>query len=92
MTVGMALAMNQVNQKTAGTKSVFLMRKTEETEYRVYKLDASFPSGTANVIGLIPGDILLVPGKGIVKANDFIDQYAGQLLPVTPGAGIYFVP
>jgi hypothetical protein len=50
MTVGMALAMNQVNQKTAATKSVFLMRKTEETGYRVYMFDASFPSGTANVI------------------------------------------
>ena len=92
MTVGMVLAMSQVNQKTAGTKSLFLMRKIEDNKYGVYKLDASFPSGTAHVTNLIPGDILFVPRKGIVKAGDFIDHYARQLLPVTPGAGVYFVP
>ena len=92
MTVGMVLAMSQVNQKTAGTKSVFLMRKIEDKKYGGYKLDASFPSGTAHVTNLIPGDILFVPRKGIVKAGDFIEQYARQLLPVTPGIGAYVVP
>jgi protein involved in polysaccharide export with SLBB domain len=92
MTVGMALALGQVNLKTAGPKSVFLMRKVEDNKYRVYKLDASFPNGTANVIQLTPGDILFVPRKGIVKADDFIEQYARQLLPVTPSAGVYVAP
>jgi hypothetical protein len=90
--VGMALAMSQVNQKTAGTKSVFLMRKVEDDKYWVYKLDASFPYGMAHIVPLIPGDILFVPRKGIVKADDFIEQYGRQLLPVTPGAGIYVAP
>jgi polysaccharide export outer membrane protein len=92
MTVGMALAMSQVNQKTAGVKSVFLMRRVEDNKYRVYKMDASFPNGTAHAVQLAAGDILFVPRKGITKVGDFIDQYVRQLLPVTPGAGIYLVP
>jgi polysaccharide biosynthesis/export protein len=92
MTVAMALAMSQVNLKTAGTKSVFLMRRIEDSKYRVYKLDTSFPSGTANVIQMVAGDILFVPRKGIVKSDDFIDQYIRQLLPVTPSAGVYLAP
>src|SRR5258708_10863663 len=84
MTVAMALAMSQVNQKTSGLKSVFLVRDTPEHKYRVYKLDASLPNGSARDIEVEPGDILFVPRKGIAKADDFIDQYVRQLLPATP--------
>ena len=86
MTVATAIALSQVSQKTAGTKSVFLIRSAEDAKYRVYKLDASFPNGSARDIAMAPGDILFVPRKGIVKADDFMEQYFRQLLPATPNA------
>jgi len=99
MTVAMVLAESQVNQKTAGTRSVFLIRNAEEGKYRVYKLDASLPGGTAQEISVLPGDVLFVPRKGIVKADDWVEQWFRQLLPAsasgsasvifTPGSSIY---
>ena len=93
-TVAMVLAMSQVSQKTAGTKSVFLIRGTEEGKYRVYKLDASLPGGNARDIQVEPRDVLFVPRKFIVKADDFMDQYVRELLPATPSASttVLFTP
>jgi polysaccharide export outer membrane protein len=82
MTVGMLLAMSQVNQKTAGTKSVILMRNTGEKRYNVYQLNASFPDGMGNIVQIFAGDILFVPRKGITKVDDFIQRYVKDLLPV----------
>jgi protein involved in polysaccharide export with SLBB domain len=92
MTVGMLLAMGQVNQKTAGTKSVFLMRNVEGHKYNVYRLDASFPDGTGHGVEISAGDILFVPRKGIVKADDVMQQYIKDLLPVTPSVSLFWVP
>ena len=93
LTVGMVLAMGQVNQKTAA-KSVFLTRAAESGKYRIYKLDASMPFGTGGNIEVAPGDILFVPRKGIVKADDFMEQWIRQLLPATPSASasVLFTP
>jgi polysaccharide export outer membrane protein len=93
-TVAMVLAMSQVNQRSGSTKSVYIMRLAEGGKYRVYKLDASFPGGSARDIEVAPGDVLFVPRKGIVKADDFIEQYFRQLLPATPSAGasVVFTP
>jgi polysaccharide export outer membrane protein len=82
-TVGMLLAMSQVNQRTAGIKSVFLMRNTGEHKYNVYQLDASFPDGIGHGVQIFAGDILFVPRKGIIKADDFIQRYVKDLLPAT---------
>lgn len=90
MLAGMLLAMSQVNQKTAGTKSVFLMRNTGEHNYRVYQLDASFPDGTGNGVQIFAGDILFVPRKGIIKADEFIQQYVKDLLPI--GTNLFLAP
>ena len=94
VTVAMVLAMSQVSQKTGGTKSVFLIRGSEEGKYKVYKLDASLPGGSARDIDVAPGDILFVPRKAIVKADDFMDQYVRELLPATPStsATVLFTP
>jgi polysaccharide export outer membrane protein len=89
-TVAMALAMSQVNQKQAGAKSVFLIRPTEDGNYRVYQLDASFPDGSAGPIVLAAGDILFVPRKRIVKADDFIEQWIRNLLPVSTNGSIFY--
>ncbi len=88
MTVAMVLALSQVSQKNASVKSVFLIRGSEDGKYRVYKLNASLPDGNGGNVQAAPGDILFVPRKGIVKADDFMDLYARQLLPVTPTAGV----
>lgn len=86
MTVAMALAASQVSQKTAGTKSVFLIRAMEKDKFNAYKLDATFPGGSACGLYLMPGDVLFVPRKAIVKADDFMDLYIRELLPATPSA------
>jgi len=90
MTVGMLLAMSQVNHKTAGTKSVFLMRNTGEDKYSVYQLDASFPDGIGHGIQIFAGDILFVPRKGIIKVDDFVQRYVKDLLPVN--FGVFYNP
>jgi len=92
MTVGMLLAMSQVNQKTAGTKSVFLLRNTGEHQYGVYQLDASLPDGTGHGVQISAGDILFVPRKGITKAGDFMQQYVKDLLPLSFGASLFYLP
>ncbi len=94
MTVAAVLATSQVSERTAATKSVFLMRLAEAGKYRVFKLDASFPGGMARDLDVAPGDILFVPRKGIVKADEFIEQYFRQLLPVSSSASasVLFTP
>ncbi len=94
LTVAMALAASQVSQKTAGTKSVFLIRSMGDDKFTAYKLDATFPGGSATGIYLMPGDVLFVPRKAIVKADDFMDLYVRELLPATPSANatVLFTP
>jgi hypothetical protein len=57
-------------------------------------LDASLPVGKSRDLQILPGDVLFVPRKFIVKADDFVDQYVRQLLPGTPnvGANVLFTP
>ena len=90
MTVGAVLAMSQVNQKTAKSHSIFLMRNSGERKYSVYQLDASLPNGTGNGVQILAGDILFVPRKGIVKTGDAIEQYVKNLLPF--GTSVFFNP
>jgi polysaccharide export outer membrane protein len=87
MTIGMVLAASQAEQKTAGLKSVFLIRNMGGT-YHAYRLDAAFPDGTSRDVYLAPGDILFVPRKFIVKAGDFVEQYIRNILPATPTGGV----
>jgi len=94
MTVAMALASAQVLGKSGKATSTFLIRAAEEGHYNVYKIDASFPTGEARNIEVAPGDVLFVPKKAIVKADDFIDLWVRQLLPATPTASttVLFTP
>ena len=94
MTVTMALASAQVLDKTGKPKSTFLIRAAGAGHYNVYKLDASFPAGSARDIEIVPGDVLFVPKKMIANADDFVDMWVRQLLPVTPNVGtsILFTP
>lgn len=94
MTVAMALAVSQAKQRTAGLHSVFLIRRSDTNRYRVYKLDASLPGGKSRDVQMQPGDLLFVPRKFIVKADDFMEQYVRDLLPGTPtlGTDVIFTP
>jgi len=94
MTVAMALASAQVLEKTGKPKSTFLIRAAGAGHYNVYKVDASFPTGSARDIEIIPGDVLFVPKKMIANADDFVDMWVRQLLPATPnvGASVLFTP
>lgn len=94
MTVAMALASAQVLGKTGKPKSTFLIRAAGAGHYNVYKLDASFPTGSARDIEIVPGDVLFVPKKIIANADDFVDLWVRQLIPATPtlGASVIFTP
>jgi protein involved in polysaccharide export with SLBB domain len=94
LTLAMALAVSHVNHKTAGLKSVFLIRALEPGKFSAYKLDASLPVGKCRDLQILPGDVLFVPRKFIVKADDFMEQYVRQLLPATPNAAadVLFTP
>jgi len=94
MTVAMVLASAQVLEKTGKPKSTFLIRAAGAGHYNVYKLDASFPTGSARDIEIVPGDVLFVPKKIIANADDFVDMWVRQLLPATPsvGASVLFTP
>jgi protein involved in polysaccharide export with SLBB domain len=94
LTLAMTLAVSHVNHKTAGLKSVFLIRASEPGKFNAYKLDASLPVGTCRDLQILPGDVLFVPRKFIVKADDFMEQYVRQLLPATPNAAanVLFTP
>jgi len=94
MTVGMVLAMSQLNPKSANTKSVFLVRATDDDKYRVYKLNASLPGGDGAEVQVAPGDVFFVPRSGIVKADDFMDHYVRELLPgsLNAAADVLFTP
>lgn len=94
LTLAMALTASHVNQKTAGIKSVFLIRASEPGKFNAYKLDASLPVGKSRDLQILPGDVLFVPRKFIVKADDFMDQYVRELLPATPNAAaeVLFTP
>ena len=94
MTVGMVLASAQVLGKTGKPKSTFLIRAVSAGHYNVYKLDASYPTGPALDIEIVPGDVLFVPKKIIANADDFVDMWVRQLLPATPsvGASVLFTP
>jgi protein involved in polysaccharide export with SLBB domain len=94
MRVGMVLAMSQVIQKSANTKSVFLIRATEDAKYRVYKLNTALPGGDGADVQVAPGDVYFVPRSGIVKADDFMEHYVRQLLPgsLNAAADVLFTP
>ena len=94
LTVGMVLAMSQVIQKSANTKSVFLIRATEDAKYRVYKLNTALPGGDGADVQVVPGDVYFVPRSGIVKADDFMEHYVRQLLPgsLNAAADVLFTP
>jgi polysaccharide export outer membrane protein len=94
MTVAMALASAQILDKSGKPKSTFLVRSAGAGHYIVYKLDASFPSGSAASIEVVAGDVLFVPKKAIAKADDFIDLWVRQLVPATPSANtsVLFTP
>jgi polysaccharide export outer membrane protein len=88
MTVAMALASAQILNKSGKPSSTFLIRAAGTGHYNVYKLDGSFPTGSAASIEVVAGDILFVPKKFIAKADDFIDLWVRQLLPATPSANL----
>jgi polysaccharide export outer membrane protein len=94
MTVAMAVASAQILDKSGKPKSAFLLRAAEPGHYNVYKIDASFPAGNARNIQVAGGDVIFIPKKAIAKADDFIDQWIRQLLPVSSSANtsILFTP
>lgn len=92
MTVAQMLASAEPDMVKGDISSVLLIRKNPDGEQSTaYKVDARFASGANRDVYLAPGDIVVVPRKGIVLAGDFIQQYVRDLLPPQLGLNMGFV-
>ncbi len=71
--------------------SVLLVRKNKEEEgSKAYEINADYRSGQGRDVYLMPGDIVVVPRKGIVLVGDVIQQYVRDLLPPQLGLNMGF--
>lgn len=92
LTVAQMIASSDPDMVKGDVSSVLLIRKKPDAEQSTaYKVDARFASGDGRDVYLVPGDIVIVPRKGIVLAGDFVQQYVRDLLPPQLGLNMGFV-
>ena len=92
VTVAQMLASSEPDMVKGDVSSVLLIRKNPGSEQSTaYKVDARFAAGSGRDVYLSPGDIVVVPRKGIVLAGDFVQQYVRDLLPPQLGMNMSFV-
>ncbi len=76
---------------TARTDSVILLRQSGAAAPEIIKLDLKRLAKDQAMTTLQPHDVLFVPMSRIAKVDQFIDQYARQLLPISLTAGFSYV-
>ena len=76
---------------TARTDSVILLRQSGEAKPTTVRLDLKRLDKDQAMTILQPHDVLFVPMSRIAKVDQFIDQYARQLLPISLTAGFSYV-
>ncbi len=90
MTIGQLLFESRVNIRTANLKNIVLVRKITPTEYKAYKIDASFNNGKERDLYLKPGDMVFIPRNTITKLGDFVQQYIRNIIPPSMNIGLGF--
>ena len=93
MTAAQALAAALPNMVDGDIKSVVLIRKDEANpeQYIGYLVNGDFAEGNAMNVYLSPGDVIVVPRKGIVMAGDAVRQYIKDILPFNMNVSYGFV-
>lgn len=78
-------------RRSARTDSVMLLRDVPGQKPSARRLDLKdFDKGDAAVV-LEPNDVLFVPQSRIAKADNFVDQYIRQLIPISMTAGFSYL-
>lgn len=88
LTMGQMLAQSDVLERDADLSSVLLVRKDNDMDYVVYKVDSRFSKGVERDIYLTPGDIVVVPRNNITIIGDFVQKYIRDIIP--PQMNIYY--
>lgn len=93
MTVAQILAAAAPDMVNGDVSQTVLVRKdvNDPERYISYLVNADFSTGNARNIYVSPGDIVVVPRKGIVLAGDFVRQYIEDLIPAQLGVNYGFV-
>ena len=93
MTVAQALASALPNMIDGDIESVVLIRKDEHQadHYISYLVNGDFAKGDARNVYLSPGDVVVVPRKGIAMAGDAVRQYIKDVLPFNMNVTYGFV-
>lgn len=82
-------------EETADINEVILVRHADgkRCSYKVnIKPSLAGKGKPAEMVYLEPRDIIFVPQKGIVNADQWVDQYIRQLLPINPSMDTFVAP
>lgn len=79
---------------TAESKDVRLFRRKEDNTYENWAIDLAgrLDSGKSlsDQFELLPSDVIYVPKSGIAEANEVVEQYIRNMLPVQFGIGFSY--
>ncbi|MBI5094666.1 MAG: polysaccharide export protein [Candidatus Hydrogenedentes bacterium] len=67
---------------TAKLKHVVLLREVDETHTEVLIVDLKHILSTGQDVPLKPGDVVYVPRKDLVRAQEFVGRFTGSLSPL----------
>lgn len=83
MTVAMAIAASAPDTVRGDLRQTILVRRDETCDegYQSYLVDGDFASGDAKNVYLMPGDVVIIPRKGIALAGDKVQLYIRDMVP-----------
>lgn len=92
MTVAMAIAASAPDTVKGDLRQTILVRKDEECSdgFKPYLVNADFASGDANNVYMMPGDVVIIPRKGIALAGDNVQMYIRDIVPPHMSMGYIF--
>ena len=67
---------------TAKLKHVVLLREVDETHTEVLIVDLKHILSTGQDVALKPGDVVYLPRKDLVRAQEFVSRFTGSLSPL----------
>ena len=91
MTVAMAVAASAPDTVKGDLKQTILVRRDEcRKMYLSYLVNADFSNGIARNVYLMPGDVVVIPRKGIALAGDVVQMYIRDIVPPQMTVGYMF--
>ncbi|MDR1612313.1 MAG: polysaccharide biosynthesis/export family protein [Planctomycetota bacterium] len=92
MTVAMAIAASAPDTVKGDLRQTILVRQDSECAegFKSYLVDGDFASGDAKNVYLMPGDVVIIPRKGIALAGDKVQLYIRDMIPPQMTMGYIF--